>query len=78
MPRFSKHNDAVKYPPKTFDNWFTEEQFKGLCKALQRVSAATAAAWTMPSTLRMITVDTIQNGPAINEVIIPEEWRNKE
>ena len=74
MPRFSKHNDAVRYTyPK-----FTQEEFERLCEALARVSAATATAYTMPSAFRMITVDTIPNGSYVSEVKIPEEWRNKE
>ena len=74
MPRFSKHNDAVRY---TYPN-FTREQFERLCDALQKVSTATATAYTMPSAFRMITVDTIPNGSYVSEVKIPEEWRNKE
>lgn len=74
MPRFSKHNDAVRYTyPK-----FTQEEFERLCEALAKVSAATATAYTMPSVFRMITVDTIPNGSYVSEVKIPEEWRNKE
>lgn len=73
MPRFSKHNDAVRYTyPK-----FTQEEFERLCEALAKVSAATATAYTMPSAFRMITVDTISDGSYVSEVKIPEEWRNK-
>lgn len=78
MPHFSKHNDAVRYPIETDHSWFTQEQFNKMCDALQKMSAATATAWTMPSTLRMITLDTIPNGSYVSKVIIPEEWRNKE
>ena len=74
MPRFSKHNDAVKY---TYSG-FTQEQFERLYDALQKVSEATAIAYTMPSAFRMITIDTIPNGSYVSEVKIPEEWRNKE
>ena len=73
MPRFSKHNDAVRYTyPK-----FTQEEFERLCEALIKVSTATATAYTMPSAFRMITIDTIPDGPYVSEVKIPEEWRNK-
>jgi hypothetical protein len=73
MPRFSKHNDAVRYTHPAF----TREQFERLCEALVKVSTATATAYTMPSAFRMITLDTIPNGSYVSEVKIPEEWRMK-
>ena len=68
MPRFSKHNDAVRYDVRWKFNSYTAKDLNDLCDAI----AATSG-------YRMIVWDTfgIQNKDAILKINLEGEWRDE-
>lgn len=70
MPRFSKHNDAVRYDLRMKYASFTKEALNDLCDKIAKTSG-----------YRMVVYDTLgsywnKDAPVVRKIELPEGWED--
>lgn len=68
MPRFSKHNDAVRYDLRWKSQTFTREALNDLCDKIAQTGG-----------YRMVVYDTLgsywtKDAPVVRKIELPEGW----
>ena len=77
MPRFVKYNDAVCYRPKSEPHTFTWNNFTKLIEDIKATSGYRTVVFDTAPMLYS-SEPLYRDQPVFRQIVIPEEWRNKE
>ena len=66
MPRFSKHNDAVRYDVRWKSQWFTANALNDLCDKISQTSGYRMIVWD--------SLGSTFNKDAIVKINVEGEW----
>lgn len=66
MPRFSKHNDAVRYDVRWKNQWFTANALNDLCDKISQTSGYRMVVWD--------SFGSTFNKDAIVKINVEGEW----